>query len=198
MQFEFPEARIVHPIEGAARQRAGGALVTLRPALRASEVERSELHNRLTTLPARSTLLASLAVLVPCVLLVFAGEPGNANIDFRNKSDHAVEIFWIDYNGNKISRGTVQPNGSKELEAERKHVVHTVVFFIFVVCNCGGCLLPIGDPPLFLAVEEICHYTTTVHMTYFFDDTSSRVADPYLRVRVYHDARLAEAATVGR
>ncbi len=37
-----------------------------------------------------------------------------------------------------------------ETNQERKHVVHTVVFFIFVVCNCGGCLLPIGDPPLFL------------------------------------------------
>jgi Na+/H+ antiporter NhaD/arsenite permease-like protein len=33
---------------------------------------------------------------------------------------------------------------------ERKHVTHTVVFFIFIVCNVGGCLLPIGDPPLFL------------------------------------------------
>lgn len=37
---------------------------------------------------------------------------------------------------------------------ERKHVQHTVVFFIFVVCNCGGCLLPIGDPPLFLGYLE--------------------------------------------
>ncbi len=37
-----------------------------------------------------------------------------------------------------------------ETNSERKHVVHTVVFFIFVVCNCGGCLLPIGDPPLFM------------------------------------------------
>jgi Na+/H+ antiporter NhaD/arsenite permease-like protein len=37
-----------------------------------------------------------------------------------------------------------------ETNSERKHVVHTVVFFIFIVCNCGGCLLPIGDPPLFL------------------------------------------------
>ena len=37
-----------------------------------------------------------------------------------------------------------------ETNAERKRVQHTVVFFIFVVCNCGGCLLPIGDPPLFL------------------------------------------------
>jgi Na+/H+ antiporter NhaD/arsenite permease-like protein len=33
---------------------------------------------------------------------------------------------------------------------ERKYNQHTVVFFIFMVCNCGGCLLPIGDPPLFL------------------------------------------------
>jgi Na+/H+ antiporter NhaD/arsenite permease-like protein len=37
-----------------------------------------------------------------------------------------------------------------ETNRERKHVAHTVVFFIFVVCNCGGLLLPIGDPPLFL------------------------------------------------
>jgi Na+/H+ antiporter NhaD/arsenite permease-like protein len=37
-----------------------------------------------------------------------------------------------------------------ETNAERKHVKHTVVFFIFVVCNCGGCLLPTGDPPLLL------------------------------------------------
>ena len=37
-----------------------------------------------------------------------------------------------------------------QINQERTHVVHTVVFFIFVVCNIGGCLLPIGDPPLFL------------------------------------------------
>jgi Na+/H+ antiporter NhaD/arsenite permease-like protein len=37
-----------------------------------------------------------------------------------------------------------------ETNQERKHVVHTIVLFIFIVCNCGGCLLPLGDPPLFL------------------------------------------------
>ncbi len=37
-----------------------------------------------------------------------------------------------------------------ETNRQRKHVQHTVVFFIFVVCNCGGLLLPLGDPPLFL------------------------------------------------
>ena len=34
--------------------------------------------------------------------------------------------------------------------AERRHKVHLVVFFIFVVSNCAGLLTPLGDPPLFL------------------------------------------------
>ena len=37
-----------------------------------------------------------------------------------------------------------------QTNSERKYVTHTVVFFIFLVSNIGGCLLPIGDPPLFL------------------------------------------------
>ena len=37
-----------------------------------------------------------------------------------------------------------------ETNRERKNVAHTAVFFIFIVCNCGGLLLPLGDPPLFL------------------------------------------------
>lgn len=34
--------------------------------------------------------------------------------------------------------------------AERKHKVHTILFFIAIVANCGGLLTPLGDPPLFL------------------------------------------------
>jgi Na+/H+ antiporter NhaD/arsenite permease-like protein len=37
-----------------------------------------------------------------------------------------------------------------EINGERRHVRHTVVFFIFLVSNIGGSLLPLGDPPLFL------------------------------------------------
>ncbi|MEC8054514.1 MAG: sodium:proton antiporter, partial [Pseudomonadota bacterium] len=33
---------------------------------------------------------------------------------------------------------------------ERKHKVHVIVFFIFLVANIGGSLTPLGDPPLFL------------------------------------------------
>lgn len=32
----------------------------------------------------------------------------------------------------------------------RRHKVHTMVFFIFLVANIGGSLTPLGDPPLFL------------------------------------------------
>ena len=32
----------------------------------------------------------------------------------------------------------------------RRHKVHVVVFFIFLVANVGGSLTPLGDPPLFL------------------------------------------------
>jgi Na+/H+ antiporter NhaD/arsenite permease-like protein len=32
----------------------------------------------------------------------------------------------------------------------RRTRVHQVVFFIFIVANAGGCLTPLGDPPLFL------------------------------------------------
>ena len=32
----------------------------------------------------------------------------------------------------------------------RKRVAHIVIFFIFIVSNCGGLLTPIGDPPLLL------------------------------------------------
>jgi Na+/H+ antiporter NhaD/arsenite permease-like protein len=34
--------------------------------------------------------------------------------------------------------------------SHRERTAHIPVFFIFIVSNVGGCLLPIGDPPLFL------------------------------------------------
>ncbi len=37
---------------------------------------------------------------------------------------------------------------------ERLHTRHIPVFFIFLVSNIGGLLLPIGDPPLFLGYLE--------------------------------------------
>jgi Na+/H+ antiporter NhaD/arsenite permease-like protein len=51
-----------------------------------------------------------------------------------------------------------------ETNRERKHVVHSLVFFIFVVCNCGGLLLPIGDPPLFLGYLQGVDFLWTMSL----------------------------------
>jgi Na+/H+ antiporter NhaD/arsenite permease-like protein len=44
----------------------------------------------------------------------------------------------------------------------RKHVVHIVVFFIFLVANAGGALTPLGDPPLFLGFLKGVDFSWTV------------------------------------
>ena len=36
------------------------------------------------------------------------------------------------------------------MNRHRQYKTHSVIFFIFLVANVGGCLTPIGDPPLFL------------------------------------------------
>jgi len=38
--------------------------------------------------------------------------------------------------------------------SQRKFKVHTVLFFIAIVANCGGLLSPLGDPPLFLLFQK--------------------------------------------
>lgn len=45
---------------------------------------------------------------------------------------------------------------------EREHRVHTVLFTIFVVANCGGLLTPLGDPPLFLGFLHGVPFTWTL------------------------------------
>ncbi|BAN23753.1 sodium:proton antiporter [Caballeronia insecticola] len=49
----------------------------------------------------------------------------------------------------------------------RKHAVHVVVFFIFLVANAGGSLTPLGDPPLFLGfLNGVGFFWTTVHLAW--------------------------------
>ena len=55
-----------------------------------------------------------------------------------------------------------------------------------------------GDCDLHLTVLEHAPYTSSIRLTYVFDDATGSVADPDLELRVYHDARLAEAIACGR
>jgi Na+/H+ antiporter NhaD/arsenite permease-like protein len=39
-----------------------------------------------------------------------------------------------------------------QTNSERRHTIHIPIFFIFLVSNIGGCLTPLGDPPLFMGL----------------------------------------------
>lgn len=48
---------------------------------------------------------------------------------------------------------------------DRRHNVHVIVFFIFLVANAGGALTPLGDPPLFLGfLRGVDFFWPTVHL----------------------------------
>ena len=53
----------------------------------------------------------------------------------------------------------IRPLLETNLERERK--AHIPIFFIFVVSNVGGCLTPLGDPPLFLGFLRGVPFTWT-------------------------------------
>lgn len=47
----------------------------------------------------------------------------------------------------------------------RRHVMHVVIFFIFIVSNIGGSLTPLGDPPLFLGfLKGVTFFWTLEHL----------------------------------
>ncbi len=46
----------------------------------------------------------------------------------------------------------------------RKRKVHTMVFFIFLVSNIGGCLTPVGDPPLLMGFMHGVPFTWSFHL----------------------------------
>lgn len=48
--------------------------------------------------------------------------------------------------------------------AFRTKKVHTIIFFIFTVSNCGGLLTPLGDPPLFLGFLKGVPFEWTLNL----------------------------------
>jgi Na+/H+ antiporter NhaD/arsenite permease-like protein len=48
---------------------------------------------------------------------------------------------------------------------DRKYNAHVFVFFIFLVCNIGGSLTPLGDPPLFIGfLKGVDFFWTAQHL----------------------------------
>ncbi len=78
--------------------------------------------------------------------------------------------------------------------AERAHRVHTVVFFIFVVANCGGLLTPLGDPPLFLGLLRGVPFTWTFSLFWEWLFVNGLLLITYLALDVRMHAREDRAA----
>ncbi len=76
-----------------------------------------------------------------------------------------------------------------ETNRERQFKVHTVIFFIFLVSNIGGSLLPIGDPPLFLGYLAGVPFFWTLNLWSVWLPTSLVVLGLYFLVDTYYYRR---------
>jgi uncharacterized protein YqiB (DUF1249 family) len=57
------------------------------------------------------------------------------------------------------------------------------------VSTLPGCL------PLYMCISEQTKFTTTLSLTYYFEEDEKVVAEPALTIRVYHDAHQVEVLT---
>lgn len=72
-----------------------------------------------------------------------------------------VLASWIGTTGAAmlLIRPVIRANAWREKKA------HIIVFFIFLVANMGGCLTPLGDPPLFMGFQRnVPFFWTTTHL----------------------------------
>ena len=51
-----------------------------------------------------------------------------------------------------------------KMNSWRKHKSHIMIFFIFMVSNMGGCLTPIGDPPLLMGFMRGVPFFWSLHL----------------------------------
>jgi uncharacterized protein YqiB (DUF1249 family) len=101
----------------------------------------------------------------------------NCAVSWRSRPGSFVSLMSL-YESNYIRLGWLIP----QLDAIEGECVSNVA----------------GDCPLHLRIDERTKYTTTLTLTYLFEDGDTRIADPDLQIRIYHDARLAEVQACAR
>jgi Na+/H+ antiporter NhaD/arsenite permease-like protein len=101
---------------------------------------------------------AILAEFIPFIVLLFSLYTISGGINLRGDLPARPDVNCAFLGIGTLLASFIGTTGAAMLlirpllstNAERRYKVHTVIFFIFLACNCGGLLLPIGDPPLFL------------------------------------------------
>ena len=104
-------------------------------------------------------------------------------------SDHLCPVSWRSRPGSFVSLMTLYESNYIRLRGLAPDMAALEGSLVSEVA---------GDCPLHLEVIEHCRYTTTVRLTYLFEEGPNVLADPDLQVRVYHDAKLAEVLQCAR
>ena len=79
---------------------------------------------------------------------------------------------------------------------ERKFKVHTILFFIAIVANCGGLLTPLGDPPLFMMYLRGAPFTWFFHLVPEWFVTNLLLLIIYFFVDSYYYKKEPESAII--
>jgi Na+/H+ antiporter NhaD/arsenite permease-like protein len=77
---------------------------------------------------------------------------------------------------------------------ERRFKVHTILFFIAIVANCGGLLTPLGDPPLFMLYLRGAPFSWFLRLLPQWLTANGLLLLIYFFVDAYHHRREPAAA----
>ncbi len=113
-------------------------------------------------------------IIISALLLLMAGAPAVFADEAAHEAvNEALPLWsiipfagmllasWIGTTGAAmlLIRPVIRANEWREKKA------HIIIFFIFLVANMGGCLTPLGDPPLFMGFQRnVPFFWTTTHL----------------------------------
>lgn len=104
-------------------------------------------------------------------VLAFYVISSGIKLDFKRKATPLINALFITIAG--LFSSVIGTTGASmlfihsfiKINSHRKYKTHLIVFFILIVCNVGGCLSAIGDPPLFLGyLNGVDFFWPTTHL----------------------------------
>ena len=80
-----------------------------------------------------------------------------------------------------------------KVNENRKYRVHTILFFIAIVANCGGLITPLGDPPLFMMYLRGVPFTWFASMSLGWGVTLLLLSSIYYIIERHHFVKESDA-----
>jgi Na+/H+ antiporter NhaD/arsenite permease-like protein len=181
IQHEEEEAHAPMTTQAGVPASAPGHADPDAPALAAAEHADSAAHPVHRTRTGLATVLkvlehAVLAEYIPFIVLLFSLYVISGGIVVRGDVQATPTVNTAILATGGVLASFIGTTGAAmvlirfllKTNAERARKVHTVVFFIFIVANIGGSLLPIGDPPLFLGYLKGVPFLWTLNLAKYW------------------------------